>query len=147
MALIKGAGDVTTHGSPLGKWLLGISDVVVHGETGPLDQMQPTCTPRIAPLSGACSECWSIETFGNFESLRGLDEKRMMHLDAWRCGLGPGADDGCLSARAWAAAFAGKEKEKELPVRFDYGGNWTNGVMIVAVKRRASGTSISCDTA
>ena len=40
-----------------------------------------------------------------------------------------------------------REKEKELPVRFDYGGNWTNGVMIVAVKRRASGTSISCDTA
>ena len=148
VALIKGAGDVTTHGSPLGKWLLELSDVVVHGETGPLDQMQPTCTPRIAQqLSGACSECWSIETFGNFESLRGLDEKRMMHLDAWRCGLGPGSDDGCLSARAWAAAFAGKEKEKELPVRFDYGGNGTNGVIIVAVKRQASGTSVSCDTA
>ena len=46
-----------------------LSDVVVHGETGPLDQMQPTCTPRIAQqLSGACSECWTIETFGNFES-------------------------------------------------------------------------------
>ena len=23
LALLKGAGDVTTHGSPLGKWLLG----------------------------------------------------------------------------------------------------------------------------
>ena len=144
LALVKGAGDVTTHGSPLGKLLLGLSDVVVHGKTGPLDQMQPTCN---FDQRQPCPDCWSIDTFGNFESLRGLDEKRMMHLDAWRCGLGPGADDGCLSARAWAAAFAGKEKEKELPVRFDYGGNWTNGVMIVAVKRRASGTSISCDTA
>ena len=50
-------------------------------------------------------------------------------------GLGPGSDDRCLSARAWAAAFAGKEKEKELPVRFDYGGNGTNGQCHVTLRR------------
>ena len=63
LALLKGAGDVTTHGSPLGKWLLGLSDVVVHGETGPLEQMQPTCN---FDQRQPCPECWSIETFGNF---------------------------------------------------------------------------------
>ena len=26
-ALVKGAGDVTTHGSPLGKWLLALNQM------------------------------------------------------------------------------------------------------------------------
>ena len=60
-------------------------------------------------------------------------------------GLGPGSDDRCLSARAWAAAFAGKEKEKELPVRFDYGGNGTNGQSHVTLRKAVELSCVNHD--